>query len=215
VNRQVAVIFCFVTGAFVVFAFFVDHPTVLDLNEKLNEVLVIVFAFALVLGVVSFVQHHSMKIRRKKRGWQNSIISLLSLTAMALLGVFEARIRGGAVIGERPAFDWLFNYMFTPLQATMFSLLAFMIASAAFRAFRIRNLEAAVLMLAAIVVMLGRVPIGEFILPYSSNIAEWIMNIPNLAAQRGILIGAALGAASMAIRVILGIERPYMGGSGE
>jgi hypothetical protein len=41
------------------------------------------------------------------------------------------------------------------------------------------------------------------------------MNFPNLAAQRGILIGAALGAASMAIRVILGIERPYMGGSGE
>lgn len=214
-KRQVAVIFCFVTGAFVVFAFFIDHPTVAGLNENLNEILVIVTAFALVLGVVSFIQHHSKRIRRREKGWRNSIIGLMSLAAMAVLGVFESKLGGGAMIGDRPAFDWLFTYAFTPLQATMFSLLAFMIASAAFRAFRIRNIEAAVLMIAAIIVMLGRVPIGQYILPYSVEISEWIMNFPNLAAQRGILIGAALGAASMAIRVILGIERPYMGGSGE
>jgi len=34
-----------------------------------------------------------------------------------------------------------------------------------------------------------------------------------MSVQRGILIGAALGAASMSLRIILGIERTYMGRS--
>lgn len=211
-KRQVPVILAFLTGTFVVFAFFIKEPHVVGLNEKLDELLMIVTAFALPLGVVSFLQHHAKKIGRRQAGWRNSIVSVLSFAVMASAGVLEPFVRADhrAVV-----FNWLFDRMFTPLQATMFSLLAFMIASAAFRAFRVRNLEAAILMVSAVIVMLGRVPIGRYVLPGSGPVTEWIMNIPNLAAQRGILIGAALGAASMAIRIILGIERPYMGGAGE
>ena len=41
-------------------------------------------------------------------------------------------------------------------------------------------------------------------------IAEWIFNIPQMAAKRGILIGSALGAIAMSLRIILGIERTYL-----
>jgi len=58
---------------------------------------------------------------------------------------------------------------------------------------------------------IGEVPILYPVLKFFDPLTEWMMTVPSMAAQRGIILGAALGAASMSIRVILGIERPYMG----
>ena len=95
---------------------------------------------------------------------------------------------------------------------------------------RARNTEATILLVAGILVMAGRVPLLEFLAaPFPplqpaaagasqalGKLTEWIMSTPNGAAQSGIIIGAALGAASMAIRLILGIEKGYLGlGGGE
>ena len=92
-------------------------------------------------------------------------------------------------------------------------------ASAAFRTFRARNVAGALLLIAAIVVMVGRVPISEdmsqlafgdrSVIPRAADI---IMEYPNLAAKRGILLGIGLGAISQALRILFGIERSYLGG---
>ena len=60
-------------------------------------------------------------------------------------------------------FKWMFDYVFSPMSATMFSLLAFFVASASYRAFRIRNFEATLLLVSGIIIMVGRVPIGGVI----------------------------------------------------
>jgi hypothetical protein len=112
---------------------------------------------------------------------------------------------------EGTPFGWLYDNVLVPLQGTMFSLLAFFVASAAYRAFRARTLEATVLLLAAIVVMWGRVPLGEYLIPWIGGVSDWIMNVPNTAAQRGILIGVSLGGIATSIKIICGIERAYLG----
>jgi len=89
--------------------------------------------------------------------------------------------------------------------------LAFFIASAAYRGFRVRNVESVLLLAAAVIVMIGRVPIGKMIFPYSPEVADWILRVPSMAARRGIFIGIGLGSIATALRVIVGIERTYLG----
>ncbi len=112
---------------------------------------------------------------------------------------------------EGRVFNWIYDHIFFPCNATMFSLLAFFIASAAFRAFRMRNLESGLLLGAAILVMLGLVPIGRAMSPMFPEIQEWIVDIPNNAGRRAIMMGAALGAIATGLRVILGLERSHLG----
>ncbi|HDL01326.1 MAG TPA: hypothetical protein ENH23_03740 [candidate division Zixibacteria bacterium] len=104
------------------------------------------------------------------------------------------------------------DFVLTPILSTMFSLLAFFIASAAYRAFRARNVLASLLLIAALIVMLRFNPYMPFGLPdYMMKISNWLMNVPNLAAQRAIVIGIGLGIVATSLKVILGIERGYMG----
>lgn len=70
---------------------------------------------------------------------------------------------GAHVQIEGSLFSWMFFKIFTPLSSTMFALLAFFVASASYRAFRIRNFEATLLLVAGIILMIGRVPVGELI----------------------------------------------------
>lgn len=132
------------------------------------------------------------------------------------------KLKGSGIAWLMAFQQMLFHGVFKAAQATMFSLLAFFVASASFRAFRIKSKEAALLMGAAFIVMLGNVPVGNLLTSLLDKIwlgfidfpalKEWIMMYPSSAAQSAILIGAALGYISASLKIILGVERSYLGG---
>lgn len=109
-------------------------------------------------------------------------------------------------------FVWIYEHVFSPANSTMFALLAFFVASAAFRAFRARNAEAALLLGAAILMMLGRAPLGRAISDVFPDLAQWILDVPSNGGRRAIMMGAAIGAISTGLRVIVGLERSHLGG---
>lgn len=117
-------------------------------------------------------------------------------------------------------FWWLYEYAFKPLQATVFALLAFYVASAAFRAFRAKNLEAILLLGTAFIILLGRTFAGVWLtsgFPEAigglrvENLTVWIMSVVNTAGNRAIMIGIALGIASTSLKVLIGVDRSYLG----
>lgn len=198
--------------------FFVPHEIGVTVYTELLNWGRIVAAFALVLGVQSLLRTHTEKIQRQRHDWPYSVVAIGSFVLMVVIGIFFGYERG-------TGFDWVFRHVQVPLDATMFSLLAFFIASAAFRTFRARSTEATLLLIAAIVVMLGRVPetlivvfgqsgVGEWLHATMPDVSEWIMNFPTVAAKRGIIFGVALGSIATALRIILGIERSHLGGGG-
>ncbi|MEA2031284.1 MAG: hypothetical protein U9N55_06795 [candidate division Zixibacteria bacterium] len=208
----------FIAGLIMVVSFFFNEETTFvgGLSQELLNWLIIIGGFTLLLGVVSITRVNWAAVTKKKEGWIYKVFTLLSIFVMAIPAVLPNSWSSLFGRDSGSIYDWLFIYLQAPMMATMFATLAFYIASAAYRAFRARTVEATLLLITATFVMLWRVPMGEaFLNLFPGDIPNflntYIMNGVNLAVQRGIIIGAALGAASMSLRIILGIERTYMG----
>jgi hypothetical protein len=218
-RTTIPIVVAFIAGILSVVGFFFRTDTVLgSIRQEFLVWLTIVGGFTLLLGVVSIVRVNWTAVVRKKPGWQYKILTLAAVFAMALPSVVPSSWSPLLGRADGSIYDWLFNNLQSPMMMTMFATLAFYIASAAYRAFRARSPEATLLLITAILIMLWRVPMGEaFLNLLPGNIAQllntYVMNGINMAVQRGIIIGAALGAASMSLRIMLGIERTYLGKS--
>jgi len=230
-KHKVPLAIVFVTSVVLVIAFFIPHRPFGDLETRTLNWYAIVAGFALLLGLDSLTRHHLVRVWRRSPGWFYSLLLVLSLAATVALGLYSwFRFASPFALGT--PFMWLYSYMIIPLQSTMFASLAFFIISAAYRAFRVRNFSATLLLIAACVVMIGNVPLGSDIwhglgslihavfprvdaaafsrLEGFAAMKDWIMSIPQTAANRGIGIGLALGGIAMSLRIILGVERTYM-----
>ncbi len=148
--------------------------------------------------------------------WQKRIVQLF-------LKAHQVKYRWSGNYNEQGTpFWWIYEYLFKPLTATMFALLAFYVASAAFRAFRAKNVEASLLLGTAFIILLGRTFAGVLLTSWMpaalsglriENLAVYIMQVFNTAGNRAIMIGIALGIASTSLKVLLGIDRSYLGSS--
>jgi len=190
-------------GFLVLVDFFFDNLYLNTLGVTLIDWVVIVVAFALILGLLNVLAFHLRKIIQRQEGWLYSI---------ALLVVAVAILFGGLTTlqGYRaPLVRALFDYVQTPLQASIFSLLAFYMASAGYRAFRARNFETFLLVVACLVVLVGQAPLARYVWEELPALKDWVLGVPSTAGARGILIGVALGSLATGVRLLVGFDRPY------
>ena len=142
--------FAFIIGFFIRGAYFVEDK-VFFTEEAALESLIIV-------DISKAQQETSYKVQ------ENSFKDLSDAKDFAIKQNLITPVDWGAHVQKNGSlFQWMFKYIFSPLSATMFALLAFFVASASFRAFRARNFEASLLLLAGIIIMIGRVPAGGLI----------------------------------------------------
>ena len=192
-------------GLFMIVQYFVPHWAVNELAGRFQQWAVIALVFAYVLGVANVVRIHLDVVSKRGRDWPYKLI-----TVVALFGTLAVGLIGGITPGTFFN-DRIYLNMYVPMSSTMYAILAFFIASAAYRAFRVRTWQAGLLAATAAIVMFGRVPVGQLLWNDVPEVVDWVMAVPNMVAQRGILIGAALGAVATGLKMVFGIERSYLG----
>ncbi len=211
-RREVPLVLTAIVGITMIIAHFL--PPLNSLKDLFEDWFFIIAAFAIILGILNLILVNGNNIYRKQKGWPFGVVVILGFLVMTIIGlVFSG---GKSFQDPGTPFYYLYMNVYYPLSATMFALLAFFVASASYRAFRARNVEATMLLLAAFILMIGRVPIGYWFSDWLGDAlgksADWIMDFPQTAGQRAIMIGIALGVVSSALRVILGLERTYTSG---
>ena len=229
-KRSIPLLITAVGGLVLIVAYFI--PYMQSWGESVAIWFDLLAAIAFILGGGNLLKLHLKKVSDRVPGWGYSGIVMVSFLATLLVGLgkigvppsenFPDFVWSGQyrVIGT--PFWYLYQYAFVPLTATIFALLAFYIASAAFRAFRAKNIEAILLLGTAFIVLLGRTfagvaltgwidPNGPFSGLRIENLTVYIMSVFNTAGNRAIMIGIALGIVSISLKVLLGMDRSYLG----
>jgi len=217
-KKHIPLAIVFIFGIITLATYYVPHKRAERYLDTINSWENIVSAFAFFLGLISLFYSHYNKIKRKVDGWGYSLFVYIGFLLVFLPAVYNH----GEMLKNDGTVTYLgfaFRYIYNPLVATMFSILAFYIVSTAYKSFRIKSLPAFVLFISGFILILGRVPIGKIIwddiLGWThlqiSSVIDWIIGVPSAAGKRGIMIGVAIGAVVTSLKIIFGIERQYMG----
>jgi len=203
-HRQIPIYVVFTCGILLIIQYFVPSSQSKFLFTYANDWVMVIGILALPLGIWSYLRKTWLQALREPKERFFAAVSLFGFFIMMLTGILPGSREAGSVHLV------IFEYVLIPIQATIFSLLAFYVASAAYRAFRARSVVATMLLATAFIIMLRLVPLGP-ISDVNQAVVGWILKVPNMAAKRGILIGIGLGAIATSIKIIFGIERAYMG----
>ncbi len=195
-------------------------------------------ALLLGLGISSLLRLHFNQLFKKHKDWFFSLTLIISMLLMLIFGFWdwssrlapgaEDKIQAAPAIFPHFAKDLLFDGLMINLDAVMFSIIAFFIFSAAYRAFRIRSLESTILLSVALIVMLSlmgavvwkwdnginnlaaRLDVnqGGFIDNFRlTTIKGWIQDTLQIPSIRAMDFGLAVGGLAMSLRLWLSIEK--------
>ena len=192
-----------ITGIIVTLAYFLDVPFLASTANTFMQWRALVAVFALGVGVVNIIRVHSRAVKKDGLKSWYSLALLLTMIMVAIAGFTTGKDAG--------LYAWMFTNISVPTNGAILALLAFYIGTAAYRAFRAKNSEAAVLLACGLIVMFGRVPLGAKILPFAPPAMDWILSVLNAGGQRGVTIAGAIGFIAVSLRIIAGLERRSYG----
>lgn len=222
-------------GFLLIVAYFIPYWQ--SWGEKATIWFDVLASIAFILGGGNLLKVHLKHVSDRSRGWGYSVVVLASFLVTLAIGLAKVGVPPSP---QFPTFAWsgpygqpgsafwfLYEYAFKPLTSTIFAMLAFYIASAAFRAFRAKNLHAILLLGTAFIILLGRTFAGVLLTSWIDpsiwsgfqyftglrieTLTVYIMSVFTTAGNRAIMIGIALGIVATSLRVLLGLDRSYLG----
>lgn len=202
-----------------------------DAQDVVTQFTNIISAFLIGLGLFSLLRIHLRKLVKMQKDWGYSAVLLVSMLTILIFGYWDWITRqgpqGAAMAASKDSwkfpqfgYDLLFDGLLQQMEAAMFSVVAFYILSAAYRAFRARSAEATILLVTALIVMVSLLGVVTYAWDtlliqnhgLSDNLkiteaAKWINQNLQTPAIRGIDFGVGVGLLAMGLRIWLSLEK--------
>lgn len=202
-NRSVNLIVLVISFILVFLPYFFNVPELYWLSGKLMTISAVTMNFTIVVAVYSQYRRSLGIINTKRKGWPFHIYLLL----LMLVTLFFGLAFGTNHVGYR----WLLNAVITPLSSVIYGILAFYMASAGARAFRARNLNAALLLIAGFIVLFYQAPLTGAVFPAIIPAANYLNNTFAMAVSRVFAISVCVGATVLGVRILTGRELSFLG----
>lgn len=157
-------------------------------------------AFAFFVGGIITLRYHSMRIAKRREGWQYSIFLIIGFTITILLSILN-----------KTSFDFIITEILRPMVTAMTVMGSFYAMTTYFRGSRKISFEAMLLLISSIFILLRNVPIGEQIWSYIPVLGNWIDKYPSGAVMAAFWVLVGVGSIALIIRIILGYEKRVLG----
>src|SRR5450830_639264 len=131
---------------------------------------------------------------------------------MVLVLAFSITLVAGLVFGvQNPDYNRWVAAIQRPLQSSLLGISALVMASAALKLFQRKGIDAFTVSfgLSALFFLLLGMNISRLVINPQLDAALLTLSQLPLVGARGLLIGISLGALLVALRIVLGIERPF------
>jgi hypothetical protein len=203
IKKYIPILVVSLTSLIFLTEFFV-FPELKDIITLLQNWGIILTAFTLGFGAVNmFIFHGKIVSRRTKGQWFFSLWLLGILVLFTVVGVL--------LKPTSAQYSWLYNSSYFALSATVYSSLGFYMTSGIYRALRAKNAQSALLLIVGVISLARNAPALAASFPILIQMDSWLSSVPTTSAQRGIMIGAALGAIALGIRTMIGKETGFLG----
>lgn len=202
-KRTIPIIIAFIVGIGLMLDNFITFAPLNSAAVSVRSWLVIIALFSIMVAALNLVMVHIPRIQHRKGTWVQSSVLITFMLLTIVTGIFMGT--------KNVMYSTFYDGILNPASTTVNALLAFFIASAAVRTFRARSLESSLLLLTAIVLMLSNVTIGSAISKHIPAFGQWLTNVPNATAQRGLIITSSLAFVTINLRNILGLSTQWLG----
>lgn len=214
-RKPVVAVITFVAGLFLSLEFLIPYDNVFtETMPAVSNWQLIISCFTLFMGLGSLFYLHGRRAVTKNENRINSWGFFVGFFAIIVFGILnDMNVKACDTF-----FSIFFSGIYVSMAAAMFSLVAFYIVSASYRAFRIRNAETSLLFFSTAIIMLALIPLGTYITDFIpqtgffsflrlENMGYWILTSPNMAIQRAIAFGIGVGAMATSLRIWLSLEK--------
>jgi uncharacterized membrane protein len=168
-------------------------------------------AVAAGVGIINIIIRYAKRISERQEYWYLYVWTLLIMVIVAIPGLLPP-------LATHPIFEWIISNVYMPADASIYAMVYLAIVHAFYRAFRARNVDATILLIAAFFIMIYNAPVTSFYLPSIAPFGKWLLDNVGTASNRGIGIVTAVGTLAFTYRVLVHRETSVVGvvpGEGE